>query len=178
MNILDKAIMVADILHCKQKYDDGDYIEHLKLTAKTLLDHYPTASEDLLAAAYLHDSIEDTQMKYSLIKKYFNENVADIVYRVTDELGTNRKERILATYPKIRGHMDATLIKLADRLANVNAAIGYDNRGFIKMYQQEFNTMYTMIWAPYKVEDQNQDKIKAINSLWDSLRKALKIEEV
>jgi hypothetical protein len=48
--------------------------------------------------------------------------VADLVWRLTDENGGNRRERHRKTHQKIRGSTDAVRVKLADRIANVESA--------------------------------------------------------
>ncbi len=67
-------------------------------------------------------------------------DVLGLVESVTDEQGANRAERKKRTYPKIAagGHRSVTL-KLADRIANVEASIlggcGFD---FLSMYKAEY----------------------------------------
>jgi (p)ppGpp synthase/HD superfamily hydrolase len=62
--------------------------------------------------------------------------VADIVYRVTDDPGRSRKERKEKTYPKLAKSVDAITVKLADRIANVEAS-KMGNPGLLEMYRRE-----------------------------------------
>lgn len=137
MTNIERAKMVATILHCRQTYDDKDYTAHLE-DVFNIVDKLQTVNEDMRVAAWLHDAVEDTQMKLKHVKEYFGEGVADIVYCLTDELGANRTERQLKTYPKIRGSAKATVVKLADRLANVRSAARNKNYGFLEMYKKEW----------------------------------------
>jgi (p)ppGpp synthase/HD superfamily hydrolase len=93
--------------------------------------------ETLLLAALGHDVIEDTTNTYNDVKQVLGEEVADIIYDVTNELGKNRKERAIKTYPKIRKNPDAILVKLADRIANTKHSKETDS-GMFKKYKQEY----------------------------------------
>jgi (p)ppGpp synthase/HD superfamily hydrolase len=74
-------------------------------------------------AGWLHDVLEDTATSKTELVRNFGEEIADIVYRVTDEPGADRTERKRKTYRKIRGHYNATTVKLCDRIANVEASL-------------------------------------------------------
>lgn len=71
-----------------------------------------------------------------LLKKAFGEEVAEIVYAVTDELGQNRAERKQKTYPKIKANWKATVVKVCDRIANAQQSKDYNERLF-SIYQKE-----------------------------------------
>jgi guanosine-3',5'-bis(diphosphate) 3'-pyrophosphohydrolase len=94
----------------------------------------------LVAAAWLHDTLEDTQLKPFLIRDACGEEVLRLVEAVTDEPGANRAEKKAKTYPKIVAVGEAAVdLKLADRIANVEASIlggcGFD---FLTMYRKEY----------------------------------------
>jgi hypothetical protein len=57
--------------------------------------------------------------------------------RVTSEPGPNRSERHKLTYPKIAAFPDAITVKLADRIANVEASTR-DNPSLLSMYHSEY----------------------------------------
>jgi len=134
IEIIERAFMVARLAHANQMYDIYPYEYHLRETLKVAKGI--ALSEDIQVACVLHDALEDTSLSYNDIKKAFGKNVAEIVYSVTDELGRNRKERKEKTYPKIRGSVDAVLVKLCDRIANVKHSKGYNERLF-NMYVNE-----------------------------------------
>jgi len=54
---------------------------------------------------------------------------------VTDEPGSTRKIRKEKTYRKIKGHFGATIVKLCDRIANVEAAGDHPEK--FEMYKSE-----------------------------------------
>lgn len=95
------------------------------------------ASAPILIAAWLHDCLEDTALRRDEIAARFGAQVADLVWRVTDEAGSSRAERKRATYPKLRASEQAVILKLADRIANVEASLA-NNRYQLAKYQREY----------------------------------------
>lgn len=123
--------------HRDQKYGDKPYISHLDSVVRVLENFGYGDNYYLVAAAYLHDVLEDTDTTFEELAK-IDRFVAEIVLAVTDEPGENRKERKAKTYPKIKGNTFATIIKLADRIANVSNAINVNDKpGMFEMYKKE-----------------------------------------
>lgn len=119
--------------HGDQKYGNRPYSFHIDDVVAVLLSFAgATADKHVLKAAYLHDVLEDTSVSIDELTDEFGAEVADLVWRVTDEPGRNRKERKVKTYPKIKGNRGATLIKMADRIANV-----HQGGSLVSMYQKE-----------------------------------------
>lgn len=135
MNNKERALLIAEQAHANQTYDIYPYMYHIRMVMRILEDL--GYDEDTIIAGILHDTYEDTTLTYNKVKLAFNERVAEIVYCVTDELGRNRKERKLKTYPKIRGNWRAVVVKIADRIANMKHSKQYTPDMF-KMYQKEF----------------------------------------
>jgi guanosine-3',5'-bis(diphosphate) 3'-pyrophosphohydrolase len=118
-----RAFEFAKRAHAGQDYGGGDFHEnHLARVIATLRE-YEVDDPVLLAAAWLHDTVEDTDTTIDDIRREFGDDVADLVWRLTDEPGKNRKERHHLTHVKIRGRVEAVRIKLADRIANVESSI-------------------------------------------------------
>lgn len=122
--------------HKDQKYGGKPYVYHLDMV------HMIAVAQGLpqivCEAAYLHDVLEDTPVTYDELKKEFDsEELAHLVFCVTDEKGNNRKERKAATYPKIRSNSNAIALKLCDRIANVKESLTSENSSLIKMYRKE-----------------------------------------
>src|SRR5689334_382384 len=131
-----KAEMYAEIKHSGQTYNEEvPYTFHLKNVVK-VLERFDLTDPIWICCAWLHDVIEDTTGSYNDIKIRFGEEVAERVYRVTSELGRNREERNKKTYPKIAEDRNAVLLKLADRIANVE--YGLASGGKTDMYAKEF----------------------------------------
>ena len=121
--------------HGNQRYGAHPYSYHLGAVQRVLGRFGFGNDVVLVASGWLHDCVEDTGISIDEIERLFGPNVSDIVHRVTDEPGVNRKERKAKTYPKIRGHQQATIVKLADRIANVEASKSEPNK--FSMYQRE-----------------------------------------
>jgi (p)ppGpp synthase/HD superfamily hydrolase len=71
--------------------------------------------ENLIAAGYLHDTIEDTETTYAELVEAFNRDVADLIMEVTQE---GRKDRFGYYFPRLESQRGVTL-KFADRLSNL-----------------------------------------------------------
>jgi len=128
-----EARQVAIVAHGDQTYGDGPlfpYVKHLD-DVVDVLKEFGVDSAAFIIAGYLHDSIEDGQLSYNDINKYFGTEVAEMVYCVTDELGRNRQERKKKTLAKTAQNPGAVVLKLADRIANIR------HGGRIDMYKKE-----------------------------------------
>lgn len=123
-------------------YDDKSYSVHLNRVmveaSKHIEDNVPESDrEDVLAACWLHDTIEDCRVTYNDLKKEFGGKVADIVYAVTNEKGKTRAERANDKYYEgIRQTPHASFVKMCDRLANVRYAVENSSR-MIEVYRKE-----------------------------------------
>jgi len=144
---VEAAKAFATAVHKDQKYgEDKPYVDHLGHVAE-VLSRFKFDSEDLQVAAWLHDTVEDTDATIEQITLTFGHNVADLVGRVTNEPGKNRKERHLKTYPKIQASVDATTLKLADRIANVEVSVE-DSSPQLQMYRKEHAAFKSLLYKP------------------------------
>jgi guanosine-3',5'-bis(diphosphate) 3'-pyrophosphohydrolase len=130
-----RAFAVA--AHANQKYGDHPYSFHLDAVAE-LAGPY---GEEAVVIAYLHDTAEDTQATIAEIESKFGPKIAACVSLLTDEPGTNRKERKAKTYAKLAGvhgsNEIALLVKAADRLANVRACVQDHKTSLWQLYRSE-----------------------------------------
>lgn len=105
-------------------YGDLPYKIHLQTVVNTanyfrpLLKMSPEDFYDVLAACWLHDTIEDCGINYNYVSKRFNGIVAEYVWAVTG-FGRNRIERNACIIPKVQGKVVPTYIKLCDKIANM-----------------------------------------------------------
>ena len=146
MKPLKEIIEYATRAHAKTNhfYDGGiPYTYHLRKTAQ-FAEHYillieHDIREQVIAACYCHDIIEDARQSYNdVFKETESDLVADIVYAVTNDKGKNRAERAgFKYYEGIRNQVGATFVKLCDRLANLHHAVETDNYKMIKIYSTE-----------------------------------------
>lgn len=140
---ISAAEAMAVAAHGEQKYGDQPYGKHLAHVVEVLL-RFGIRDEDMVAAAWLHDSVEDTEMSLLQIEATFGKRTKDLVHRVTNEEGKNRKERHIKTYPKIAESDDAITLKLADRIANTESSI--DDKDKLKMYQKEYKSFRNYLY--------------------------------
>lgn len=133
--LVESAAAYAATKHKDQKYGDDPYVKHLASVVEVLV-RFGHGTETMMAAGWLHDSVEDTDATIEEIKLVFGEAVSKVVYAVTNEPGVNRKERHAKTYPKIKASPEGTILKLADRIANVEACIDTKDDK-IGMYKKE-----------------------------------------
>lgn len=122
---VDKAYQFAERAHRGQKRKSGEpYFNHVIATAENVAGW--NLDEPTIAAALLHDTVEDTDVTLQDIKKMFGEEIAFLVdgvtkiskikYRGTLSQVENLRKMLLALSEDIR----VILIKLADRLHNMN----------------------------------------------------------
>lgn len=134
--IVEKAKLFAEVAHGDQRYGDFPYTKHLQDVVNVLEEF-----EDdpyVLAAGWMHDTIEDTAIDFTAVFNEFGRVVARLVYAVSNEPGKNRKERHERTYPKmIAAGRNAIAIKLADRIANTENCMKFNHHLF-KMYEREY----------------------------------------
>lgn len=136
-----KARALAIVAHARQTYGGEPYRVHLQAVVDVLTRFgcsLDDATAPCLIAAHLHDCIEDTSLTREDIEEGFGKQIGDIVWAVTDEPGLSRRERKPATYAKTAGStIEAILVKLADRIANVENSIKFPGSGFLEMYRKE-----------------------------------------
>jgi guanosine-3',5'-bis(diphosphate) 3'-pyrophosphohydrolase len=103
-----------------RKGEEGlPYITHPISVAKVIWEIGGVKDNDILVAAILHDTIEDTQTTKNEIKERFGEEILSIVLEVTDDKKLEKIERkrrqvlhaATLSYP-------AKIIKLGDKLIN------------------------------------------------------------
>lgn len=131
-DVEQEARRFAEERHGDQLYGDRPYTVHLEAVRAVLRDFGHDGA--IAAAAWLHDVVEDTPTTREEVAERFGEEVASLVWAVTG-VGRNRKERCASAYEKIRALPAAATLKLADRIANVEASLGSPR---IVMYRAEW----------------------------------------
>ena len=151
MNVADKAQEFAIAQHGAQKYGEHPYSYHLAQVSQVLAEFGYAGDEAIMAAAWLHDVLEDTPTTYSMLVFEFGKETADIVFAVTSEPGQNRVDRFRKTALKIQSNKKALIVKLADRIANTEASLQSKPKLY-KMYVKEFPLFKELLYNPQDVE--------------------------
>lgn len=140
MGIIYEARVFAEAAHMGQtrKYTGEPYIKHPTRVAKLVLEH--TNNNAVVAAAILHDVVEDTPVTIHQLSTHFGQEVADLVDWVTDVSRPSDGNR--ATRKELdRQHIAAAPyaaknIKLADLIDNTESIVQHDPK-FSKVYLRE-----------------------------------------
>ncbi len=107
--------------HQRRKGPDGSpYVNHVIAVALVLATTGGVGDEGLLVAALLHDTVEDTETTPAELAERFGERVAGLVAELTDDKSLPKEERKrLQVEHAPHASPDARLLKLADKIANV-----------------------------------------------------------
>lgn len=122
------ALHFAALRHRDQRRKDppqSPYINHLIHVLDILWNVGEIRDRDVLIAAVLHDTLEDTNTMPEEISAHFGENVCHLVQEVTDDKSLPKAERKrlqIEHAPTLS--LGAKLIKLADKINNLHD-VGY-----------------------------------------------------
>jgi guanosine-3',5'-bis(diphosphate) 3'-pyrophosphohydrolase len=120
--IWQKAASFAARAHGEQFRKDNEtpYIAHPFRVAMTVLDIFKVDDSNILAAALLHDTIEDTTTDYDEVHEEFSPAIASLVAALTKDmrLPEDRREKEYMIQLK-EAPWQARLIKLADVYDNL-----------------------------------------------------------
>jgi len=138
-NLIEKAKYFAIAAHGAinqtRKYTGESYYYHCESVANLV--ESVNGTDEMVAAAWLHDVVEDTAIEIGMIDAMFGQEVADYVWWVTDTEQGNRKERKKAALIRLgNAPTNAQTIKLADMIDNTSSIIKYDPN-FAKVYMAE-----------------------------------------
>lgn len=148
MDIEQKALLFAYRAHEGQvrKYTGDPYITHPIAIAAIVKS--VTHTPDMIAAALLHDVVEDTDTSIIDVAVEFGEEVAELVFWLTDVSipnDGNREARKRIDREHIaRASPEAKTIKLADLIHNTQSIVMHDSK-FAKVYMQEKRMLLEVI---------------------------------
>ncbi|ARB76498.1 HD domain-containing protein [Pasteurella multocida] len=113
ISISDKAKLFAEQIHANQFDKAGSpYICHLSFVAEMLTGEH----DDVIAVAWLHDSVEDTETSLGDISALFGEVVAAAVNAITKRQGECYQSYLL----RVRSNEIARKVKIADLTHNMD----------------------------------------------------------
>lgn len=129
----------------RRKYTQEPYIVHPAEVA-ALVAHYGGVREEVIAAAWLHDVVEDTPVTLQEVRSVFGDDVAQLVDELTDkttrEMGNRQVRKALECARLQRVSHEAKIIKLADLYSNTRSVLAHDP-GFAVIYLGEKATLLT-----------------------------------
>lgn len=100
------------------------YINHPLEVADVLWSEGGVTDPEVIAAALLHDTLEDTQTTLNELRGDFGERIAALVGEVSDERSLDWRARKKLQISRARSaSRDAKLIKLADKLCNLRSLL-------------------------------------------------------
>lgn len=127
-SLLDKAILFAVKAHCntERRGKGYPYIIHPLEAAEIVASISP--DQELLAAAVLHDTVEDTDVTIDEIRAKFGERIANIVADESekreanyDEVASWRARKEAAINHLRHASRDSKIVALGDKLSNIRA---------------------------------------------------------
>ncbi len=126
--LLDRAIVFAVRAHAgtERRGKGFPYIVHPLEAVEVVATMTP--DQELLAAAALHDVVEDTDVTLEQIRDEFGDRIAALVTAETDEphpeghdVGNWRKRKQAAIDRLASAPLDAKMVALGDKLSNMRA---------------------------------------------------------
>ena len=139
-NVVAKALDFATKAHGEQvrKYTGEPYTNHLVEVMNIV--RTVKSDDSMLAAALLHDTIEDTSVTEADVKKEFGDRIAQLVVELTDiskpEDGNRATRKAIDRDKLAKVSDDAQTIKLADLISN-GKDIAINDPKFAKVFLNE-----------------------------------------
>jgi (p)ppGpp synthase/HD superfamily hydrolase len=122
--ILSAAHYAAE-RHAAQKRKAGEpYLNHLVEVAYLTSTAVPEPDANVVAAAFLHDTIEDVGVTAAELTERFGQDIADLVLEMTDDKSLPkevRKQLQIEHAPSLSAR--AQVIKLADKISNLRSIL-------------------------------------------------------
>lgn len=109
----------------KRKGEAGEpYINHLIEVAELVAASSDTLDINLVMAAFLHDTVEDTDVTREQLEQRFGDDVASLVMEVTDDKSLPKEKRkALQVENAHKKSPRAQTLKLADKISNLRALL-------------------------------------------------------
>ena len=149
-DLLDRAIVFAVRAHhnTERRGKGFPYIVHPMEAVEIVATITP--DQELLAAAALHDTVEDTDVTVEMLRKEFGERVAQIVSDESDRFIEGLSEadswvdRKKAAIEHLRtASRDAKIVAIGDKLSNMRAIA------------RDYDTIGDRIWQIFHVTDKS-----------------------
>ena len=142
MTIVERARIFATAAHAAvaqlRKYTNEPYIVHPQEVAGIVASVPHT--DEMLAAAWLHDVVEDTGVTLETVRAEFGDKVAELVGWLTDvsrpDHGNRAARKAVDRAHSAAAPAEAQTVKLADLISNTRSIMAHD-RKFARTYLEE-----------------------------------------
>lgn len=165
-NLIEQAREFATNAHQRidhrRKYSNQPYQVHLEAVAKLVA----AVSDDpeMIAAAWLHDTVEDTPATLEDIEELFGESVAELVEELTDiskpSDGNRAIRKELDRQHSAQASVRAKTVKLADLIDNCKDISKNDER-FARVYLNEMGALLKVLYEGEQTLFQKASKLHA-----------------
>lgn len=167
IGLILKAIRFSAEKHNDQRRKDSKsspYINHPIQVAETLYSVGGVNDEALLAAAILHDTIEDTDATPDEIRREFGNEILGLVLEVTDDKSLPKEVRKqLQISTAARKSPRAKLLKLADKICNARDIVNSPPADWSLKRRQEY-----LLWTE-KVIQGARGSNRELEALYDEI---------
>lgn len=177
MNRLLQAVKFAAEKHTHQRRKNSDatpYINHPIEVAEHLARVGGISDEDVILAAILHDTIEDTKTTFEEIEGCFGSRVAKIVMECTDDKSLEKAERKrlqIVNAPKKSS--EAKCVKIADKTCNLASVLADPPKDWsIRRQQEYFEWAEQVVNGLLGVNERLDASVKSVLAQGKSLWKA------
>ncbi|MEN4127337.1 HD domain-containing protein [Serratia marcescens] len=149
-SIVTKAMLFAkenhELINHLRKYTNEPYINHLASVVRIVqsVEH----TDEMLAAAWLHDTVEDTSVELFNIKEIFGCTISSYVEMLTDISKESDGNRIIRKNIDLihlsKSYPDVKTIKIADIIDNAIDIFNNDKK-FSRVYAVESARLLTVL---------------------------------
>ena len=165
-DLVDRARVYATEAHQRinhrRKYNNEPYHVHLSAVAKLVAS--VTDDEEMVAAAWLHDTVEDTQATKEDVEAEFGMQVAELVEELTDVSkpgdGNRVRRKQIDRMHLAQASKRAKTVKLADLIDNCKDITRHDPR-FAQVYLAEMNSLLDVLQGGNEQLYKRAEKIHA-----------------
>ena len=142
----DYATRAHQRIDQRRKYSKQPYHVHLEAVAKIVAS--VTDDPEMIAAAWLHDTVEDTPATLEDIEEHFGQSVAELVEELTDiskpSDGNRAKRKAIDRSYLAQASARAKTVKLADLIDNCEDITKHDRR-FARVYLPEMGALLEVL---------------------------------
>jgi len=130
----------------RRKYEDAPYVVHCERVARMVAEY--TDDPNVIAAALMHDVLEDTDVTADEMRRVFGDAITDLVLEVTDVSRPSDGKRAVRK-EKDKEHLarsspGGATIKLADLIDNCVSIAAHD-KGFAPVYLREAEALLPVL---------------------------------